>query len=94
MDAINLRREILSVLKPEDLVFPNDGADTSLAQLRYNFIAGIDNNKDSQDNIDSLGSFMALMTTSNLLREAVNLLRMQYRYLTLLLIIRLLHSEQ
>lgn len=72
LDAINLRREILSVLKPEDLVFPNDGADTSLAQLRYNFIAGIDNNKDSQDNIDSLGSFMALMTTSNLLREAVN----------------------
>ena len=72
LDAINLRREILSVLKPEDLVFPNDGADTSLAQLRYDFIAGIDNNKDSQGNIDSLGSFMALMTTSNLLREAVN----------------------
>ena len=72
LDAINLRREILSVLKPEDLVFPNDGADTSLAQLRYDFIAGIDNNKDSQGNIDSLGSFMALMATSNLLREAVN----------------------
>ena len=72
LDAINLRREILSVLKPEDLVFPNDGADTSLAQLRYDFIAGIDNNKDSQGNTDSLGSFMALMTTSNLLREAVN----------------------
>lgn len=72
LDAINLRREILSVLKPEDLVFPNDGADTSLAQLRYNFIAGIDNNKDSQGNVDSLGSFMALMATSNLLREAVN----------------------
>ena len=72
LDAINLRREILSVLKPEDLVFPNDGADTSLAQLRYDFIAGIDNNKDSQGNIDSLGFFMALMATSNLLREAVN----------------------
>lgn len=72
LDAINLRREILSVLKPEDLVFPNDGADTSLAQVRYDFIAGIDNNKDSQGNIDSLGSFMALMATSNLLREAVN----------------------
>lgn len=72
LDAINLRREILSILKPEDLVFPNDGADTSLAQLRYDFIAGIDNNKDSQGNIDSLGSFMALMTTSDLLREAVN----------------------
>lgn len=72
LDAINLRREILSVLKPEDLVFPNDGADTSLAQLRYNFIAGIDSNKDSRGNVDSLGSFMALMATSNLFREAIN----------------------
>lgn len=72
LNAINLRKDILNKLKPEDLIFENDGADSLLAQIRYDFLAGLENAEGFNGKNESLGVFMGLLTVSDDLRQAVD----------------------
>ena len=72
LDAINLRKDILNKLKPEDLIFENDGADSLLAQMRYDFLAGLENAEGFNGKNESLGVFMGLLAVSDDLRQAVD----------------------
>ena len=72
LDAINLRKDILNRLKPEDLIFENDGADSLLAQMRYDFLAGLEDAEGFNGKNESLGVFMGLLAVSDDLRQAVD----------------------
>lgn len=72
LNAINLRKDILNKLEPEDLIFENDGADSLLAQIRYDFLAGLENAEGFNGKNESLGVFMGLLAVSDDLRQAVD----------------------